>query len=85
MIRAGETYTLPADLSEEDALAYWLAPSHEVFVALIDGVVAGTHYLRANQQGGGSHVANCGYVTGTKFKRAWCGADHVPPLACQSA
>lgn len=77
MIRAGETYTLPVDLSEKDALAYWLAPSHEVFVALIDGVVAGTYYLRANQQGGGSHVANCGYVTGADFSgrgvaRAMC-------------
>jgi ribosomal protein S18 acetylase RimI-like enzyme len=67
IIRAGETYTLPADLSEEDALAYWLAPSHEVFVTLIDGVVAGTYYLRANQHGGGSHVANCGYVTSADF------------------
>jgi hypothetical protein len=48
---------LPADLYEEDTLAYWLAPSHEGFVTLIDGVVAGIYYLRANQQGGGSHVA----------------------------
>ena len=23
----------------------------------------GSYYLRANQQGGGSHVANCGYAT----------------------
>ena len=65
MIRAGETYTLPRDLSREEALAYWLSDGHEVFVAEEDGAVLGTYYLRANQKGGGSHVANCGYVTGS--------------------
>jgi ribosomal protein S18 acetylase RimI-like enzyme len=62
-IRAGETYVLPRDMSRADALAYWKAPAHEVFVAEADGQVVGTYYLRANQQGGGSHVANCGYMT----------------------
>src|SRR5271157_585220 len=62
-IRAGETYTLPPDLSEEDALAYWFSPHHEVFVALSDSQVVGSYYLRPNQGGGGSHVANCGYMT----------------------
>lgn len=63
MIRAGETYALPADMSEADALAYWTGPDREAFVAEEDGVVLGTYYLRPNQLGGGSHVANCGYVT----------------------
>jgi ribosomal protein S18 acetylase RimI-like enzyme len=62
-IRAGETYVLPRDMSRADALAYWKAPAHEVFVAEADGQVVGTYYLRANHQGGGSHVANCGYMT----------------------
>ena len=26
------------------------------------GTVVGTYYLRANNRGGGAHVANCGYV-----------------------
>ena len=76
-IRAGETYALPADMPEEAALAYWLAPQHEVFVAELDGRVAGTYYLRQNQQGGGAHVANCGYMTapdamGRGIARAMC-------------
>jgi ribosomal protein S18 acetylase RimI-like enzyme len=25
--------------------------------------VAGTYFLKANQKGGGAHVANCGYMT----------------------
>jgi L-amino acid N-acyltransferase YncA len=77
MIRAGETYTLPRDLSREEALAYWFSGGHEVFVAEEDGAVLGTYYLRANQRGGGSHVANCGYVTasgavGRGVARAMC-------------
>jgi len=63
IIRAGETYTLPRDFSPEQALAYWYSPHHKVFVAEENGEISGTYYLRANQQGGGSHVANCGYMT----------------------
>jgi ribosomal protein S18 acetylase RimI-like enzyme len=76
-IRAGETYALPRDLSRLDALSYWKSPGHEVFVAEQDGEILGTYYMRANQQGGGSHVANCGYMTapaasGRGVARAMC-------------
>ena len=76
-IRAGETYALPQDLSEPDALAYWLAPGHEVFVAVDGREIVGTYFLQANQRGGGGHVANCGYVTapaatGRGVARAMC-------------
>jgi RimJ/RimL family protein N-acetyltransferase len=84
VIRAGETYTLPRDMSREDALAYWHSPGHEIFVAEEGGEVLGTYFLHANQRGGGSHVANCGYVTGANatgrgVARAMCGhsLDHA--------
>lgn len=62
VIRAGETYALPRDMSEDEALGYWLAPGKRVFVAEETNAVLGTYYLRPNQLGGGSHVANCGYI-----------------------
>lgn len=62
-IRAGETYPLDRDLGREDALAYWLASDREAFVAEEDGRLVGTYYIRANQDGGGRHVCNCGYMT----------------------
>ena len=65
VIRAGETYTLDRDMSGDDALAYWFGADKETFVAEEDGVVLGTYYLRANQAGGGGHVCNAGYMTGT--------------------
>ena len=63
VIRAGETYALPRALAQADAIAYWTGPGRQAFVAEHDGQILGTYYLRANQQGGGDHVANCGYVT----------------------
>jgi ribosomal protein S18 acetylase RimI-like enzyme len=62
-IRAGETYALPSDMSKAEALAYWTGADRRTFVAEEDGRIVGTHYLRANQLGGGAHVANCGYMT----------------------
>ena len=63
VIQAGETYALPRDMGRGEVLAYWTGPDRETFVAEADGQVVGTYYLRANQLGGGAHVANCGYVT----------------------
>lgn len=63
MIRSGETYTLPRDMSKQQALDYWFAADKETFAWKENGAVLGTYFLKANQQGGGAHVANCGYVT----------------------
>ena len=77
IIRAGETYTLPRDMDKESALAYWFSADREVFVAQDGGEIVGTYCLQANQKGGGSHVANCGYMTavsetGRGVARAMC-------------
>jgi len=77
MIRAGETYPLPRDMSREDAFAFWFSPEKEVFVWEENGEVLGTYFLKANQQGGGAHICNCGYVTsvaaqGRGIARAMC-------------
>jgi ribosomal protein S18 acetylase RimI-like enzyme len=77
VLHAGETYTLPQEMSREHALAYWFLPEHDVFVAEEDGSMLGTYFLCANQRGGGAHVANCGYMTaqhatGRGVARAMC-------------
>ena len=77
VIRAGTTYTLDANLSEPDALTYWMGHDKETFVAEQAGVIVGTYYLRPNQAGGGGHVCNCGYmtdaaVTGRGIARQMC-------------
>jgi ribosomal protein S18 acetylase RimI-like enzyme len=77
VIRAGETYPLPRDMTREDALGYWFQPGHSVFVAEESGDISGTYHLKANNKGGGAHVANCGYMTapqarGKGIARAMC-------------
>ena len=77
IVRAGETYALPRDMSRDEALAWWHGPGHEVFVAEDGGSVLGTYFLQPNQKGPGSHVANCGYATaswatGRGVARAMC-------------
>lgn len=74
---AGDSYPIPRDISYADALAYWHTPGHTVFVAEENSRILGTYYLRANQRGGGAHVANCGYMTapnayGRGVARAMC-------------
>lgn len=63
VVRPGEVYAVDRDISEDQGRAYWFSPSQEVFVAEADGEVLGSYYMRPNQAGGGSHVANCGYMT----------------------
>ena len=62
VVRAGETWALPRDWTREAALAWW-HDGKMPFVAELDGRVVGTYFLRANQLGGGAHVANAGYMT----------------------
>src|SRR4051812_13363906 len=77
IIRVGETYALPPEMSEAETIAYWTGPDRETFVAEEERQLIGTYYLKANQLGGGAHVANCGYVTsqsasGRGVGRAMC-------------
>lgn len=78
VIRGRDTYTLPADMSRKDGLAYWRSAGHDVFVAEENGEILGTYYLRANQRGGGAHVANCGYMTAP-----WASGRGVARAMCQ--
>ncbi|WP_193140431.1 GNAT family N-acetyltransferase [Meridianimarinicoccus sp. MJW13] len=60
--RAGDTYTVAADIPRAKALAFWTAPEKSVYVAELPSGVVGTFYVKANQGGGGAHVCNAGFV-----------------------
>jgi len=77
VIRAGETYALPREMSRDEALGYWTTLGHQCFVAEEHENALGTYSLCANRAGGGAHVANCGYMTaqeatGRGVARAMC-------------
>ena len=68
VVRAGETYAVSPSLTRSEITDWWCGPAHEVRVAVVGDQIVGSYYLRANQQGPGSHVANCGYITSATFE-----------------
>jgi L-amino acid N-acyltransferase YncA len=73
VVAAGDTYAFDSNISREDALAYWFAPGTHTYIAQCESVgdavtqgrdIVGTYILRANQSGGGSHVANAAFMVG---------------------
>ncbi len=63
ILRAGDTYAIDSDMTDEQILSYWMGKDKITLIAEEDGKVVGTYYIRQNQGGGGSHVCNCGYMT----------------------
>ncbi|WP_420933570.1 GNAT family N-acetyltransferase [Alteromonas sp. A081] len=60
--KAGETYAFRTDTSKEEALNIWVKIPRKTYIALDDGEVIGTYYLKTNHAGPGEHVCNCGYM-----------------------
>ena len=82
VFRAGDTYAVDPDMSEDAARGYWMDLPVETWVASDAGKVLGTYYMKRNQPGGGDHVCNCGYVTaaaaqGRGIARAMCEQSQV--------
>jgi ribosomal protein S18 acetylase RimI-like enzyme len=77
VVAGGDTYTIDPDISRADALAYWLRPDTHTYVAVHDrlkrsspqdGSIVGSYILKPNQAGGGSHVANAGFMVAAEAR-----------------
>lgn len=65
VVRAGETYTWPRDLSEADARRLWMVAAPGRTLVAVDGpVVLGSAKITPNQMGPGAHVANGSFMVG---------------------
>src|SRR5262245_45185751 len=62
VIREGETYPWPRDMTFEAAERMWADPQWRVFAALDEGRCVGTYFIRPNHQGPAAHIANAGYA-----------------------
>ncbi|GIH93346.1 GNAT family N-acetyltransferase [Planobispora siamensis] len=64
IVAAGETFTYPVELGEEEARGWWVLPSPNRTVVAVDeaGTVMGTAKMNNNQWGNGSHVASASYM-----------------------
>ena len=77
IIARGDTYPYPPETDKAAAYDIWMAKPLATYVALLDGQIVGTYYIKANQPGLGSHVCNAGYMVGTQARgrgvaRAMC-------------
>ncbi len=63
VFRAGETYAVDRDITEDAARAVWVDQPAATFVATDGDDILGTYYIKTNHKGGARHVCNCGYIT----------------------
>ena len=61
-VAADEYFSCAAEDSRESALAEWLSPDTDSFVAIEEGAVAGAFFLRPNYRGRGKHVASAAFA-----------------------
>ena len=62
VFRAGDTYAVDPDITQDAAFTYWMTQAAATYVATDEGRVVGTYYIKTNQAGGGAHICNCGYI-----------------------
>ncbi len=71
IVEAGESHPYPSDISEDAARAAWMDTPSATYVAVRDGRVVGSYYLKPNQPGRGAHVCNAGYMGRSGGARRW--------------
>lgn len=62
VIAGGDTYVFAPGTPEDEMKQYWFSPEKYNYVAVSDGNIVGTFWLKANQPGLGSHVGNAAYM-----------------------
>ena len=68
VISKGDTYTFAPDSSKEVMLNYWCGEDKHTYVATDNEKIVSTFFIKDNQPGLGSHIANAGYMVAGK---AW--------------
>ena len=62
VIKKGDTFAFSPDTPKEDLSKLWFAPAMKTYVAVENGKITGTYFIKPNQPGLGSHICNCGYM-----------------------
>jgi L-amino acid N-acyltransferase YncA len=68
VIAAGDTFAFDPRMSRAEALAFWCNAEAHTYVAEQDGGTLGSYYIKPNQHGGGSHVANAGFMVASSAR-----------------
>lgn len=68
VVAAGDTFAFAPDTSESTAKQLWMTPPAAAYVAVDDGGIVGTSFIRPVQPGLGSHVANAGFMVAARAR-----------------
>lgn len=71
----GDTYVFQENLSRNEIYDVWMKKNQYVFVAVDEGKILGTYYIKTNQPGRGSHVCNAGYIVSTAARGKGLGKE----------
>ena len=85
VIAAGETYAYARDMTRDDALSAWHPAGGHTFVAELDGRLAGTYLLKANQPGPRQPRRQLRLHGGAEARGQGHGRGAVPALAGRGA
>ena len=77
VLSRGDTYAYSPETTRDEAFKIWMVSPTATYVAVEDGNIIGTYYIKSNQPGCGSHVCNAGYMVSSKTRgkgigRAMC-------------
>jgi GNAT superfamily N-acetyltransferase len=62
VLAGGDTYVFPPDSTQNEMMEYWFSPEKHNYVAIVDGEIVGTFWLKPNYPGLASHIANAAYM-----------------------
>jgi L-amino acid N-acyltransferase YncA len=62
IVSQGETYAFSPDTDRKEAFQIWMVTPTVTYVALDQGKIVGTYYIKPNQPALGAHVCNAGYM-----------------------
>ena len=62
VVKSGDTYAFDPETTKEQARDIWMGKNVRCYVACLNGKIEGTYFLKPNQPGLGSHVANAGFM-----------------------
>ena len=62
IIRNGETYAIKKNTKRDTAIKNWMYGKHSCYIIENNTQVMGSYYICTNQEGGGDHICNCGFI-----------------------
>ena len=62
IIRNGETFAIKKNTKRNTAIKNWMYGKHSCYIIKNNTRVMGSYYICTNQEGGGDHICNCGFI-----------------------